>query len=94
MYVYVHVYVHVHVCMYVGLCLREFRDLESGLSRKKSEDLQDGERSLRRAKSGETLAEDRSFTDVRIVRYASGIGVEDQSNNLAAGSLQKCTCVP
>ena len=62
------------------------------MSRKKSEDLKDGERSLRRAKSGETLVEDRSFIDVRIVRYASGIGVEDQSNNLAAGS-SRSVCV-
>ena len=32
------------------------------------EDLKDGERSLRRAKSGETQVEARSDTDVQIVR--------------------------
>ena len=38
--------------------------------------------------------EDRSFTDVRIVRYASGIGVEDPIEQSSSWFLQECACVP
>ena len=45
------------------------RDLESGLSKSaKCQDPKDGELCLRREKSGETLVEARSDTDVQIVR--------------------------
>ena len=46
------------------------RDLESGLSKEhKCQDPKDGERCLTRARSGETLVEVPSDTDVQIVRY-------------------------
>ena len=51
--------------------------------------MKDGERSLRRAQSGETLVEAHSDTEVQIVRYAWVLG-ERQTEHLTAGSLQKC----
>ena len=66
--------------------------LNVGLRRKKSEDLKDGERSLRRAKSGETLVEDRSDSDVRIVRYTWCVRPIDQSSSWFPSEV--CACVP
>ena len=62
------------VCTYVCLCLCAFRDLESGLSKKKVLDLKDGARSLRRATSGENLVEAPSDTHAQIVCYTWVLG--------------------
>ena len=72
-------------CVCVCLCLCVFRDLESGL-RKKCSDLKDGERSLREAKSGETVVEASSDTDVHM-----GFGAKDKRKHLTAGSLQNAS---
>ena len=47
-----------------------FRDLESGLCKTTVASGKMGERSVRRATSGENLVEARGNTDVRTVRYA------------------------
>ena len=52
---------------FMTTCMCIFRDLEIGLSKGISEDLGDGERSVRRAKSGEFLVEARSDNDAQIV---------------------------
>ena len=49
----------------------------------------DGERTVRRAKSGETLVEASRDTDAQIVRYICFMGAKDKPNNLVAGSLQR-----
>ena len=49
----------------------------------------DGERTVSRAKSGETLGEASRDTNAKIVRYTFFMGAKDESNHLTAGSLQR-----
>ena len=49
----------------------------------------DGERTVGRAKSGETLVEASRDTNAQIVRYTFFMGVKDKSNHLTAGSFQR-----
>ena len=48
-----------------------------------------GERTVSRAKSGETLVEASRDTNAQIVRYTFFMGAKDKSNHLTAGSLQR-----
>ena len=66
----------------------KFRDPESGSS-KTVLDWQDGERTMRRAKSGETPVEASRDTNAQIVSYNCCMGAKDKSNHLTAGSLQR-----
>ena len=50
-------------------------------------DWKDGERTVRRAKSGETLVEASRDTNAQIVRYTFVMGAKDKSNHLTPGSL-------
>ena len=59
------------------LCTGTFRDLGSGLSKTKCQDLKGGERSLRRPTSGETLVEAPSGADVQTVQKNFDIGAKD-----------------
>ena len=76
-YVYVYVYVHVYVCLYV--CVECV--------------WKDGERTVSRAKSGETLVEASRDTNAQIVRYTFFMRAKDKSNHLTAGSLQRFTTI-
>ena len=49
----------------------------------------DGERTVSRAKSGETLVEASRDTNAQIVRETFFMGAKDKSNHLTAGSLQR-----
>ena len=49
----------------------------------------DGERTVGRAKWGETLVEASRDTNAQIVRYTFFMGVKDKSNHLTAGSFQR-----
>ena len=49
----------------------------------------DGERTVSRAKSGETPVEASRDTNAQIVRYTFFMGAKDKSNHLTAGSLQR-----
>ena len=49
----------------------------------------DGERTVSRAKSGETPVEASRDTNAQIVRYPFFMGAKDKSNHLTAGSLQR-----
>ena len=55
--------------------------------RQKCWDWKDGEHTVRRAKSGETLVEASRDTNAQIVRYTCFLGAKDKSNHLTAGSL-------
>ena len=51
----------------------------------------DGERTVSRAKSGETLVEASRDTNAQIVRYTFFMGAKDKSNHLTTGSLHRFT---
>ena len=49
----------------------------------------DGERTVSRAKSGETLVGASRDTNAEIVRHTFFMGTKNKSNHLTAGSLQR-----
>ena len=60
--------------------------------RQKCWDWKDGERTVRRAKSGETLVEASRDTNAQIVRYSCFMGAKDKSNHLADAHMLKSMC--
>ena len=76
-YVYVFVYVNVFVCLYV--CVKCV--------------WKDGERTVSRAKSGETLLEAPRDANAQIFRKTFFMGAKDKSNHLTAGSLQRFSTI-
>ena len=78
MYVYVYVFVYVYVCV-IQKVVRV---------RQNCWDWKDGERTVRRAKSGETLVEASRDTNAQIVRYTFFMGAKDKSNHPVADSLR------
>ena len=76
-YVYVYVYVYMYMYMYVYMCVECV--------------WKDGERTVSRSKSGETLVKASRDTNAQIVRYTFFMGAKDKSNHLTAGSFQRFT---
>ena len=73
------VYVYMCMCIYMYMCVECV--------------WKDGERTVSRAKSGETPVEASRDTNAQIVRKTCFMGAKDKSNHLTAGSLQRFSTI-
>ena len=80
LYVYVYAYVYVYVYVYVCVCMYVCVWSVSG---------KDGERTVSRAKSEETLLELQEKLTRKSFVILVFMGAKDKSNHLTAGSLQR-----
>ena len=92
--VYVYMYMYMYMCMCMCICVCAVCCVNSEIwkvvrVRQNCWDWKDGERTVRRAKSGETPVEASRDTKPQIVRYTCFMGANDKSNHLTAGSLQR-----
>ena len=83
------VYVCVCMCVCMHVCVNSVIYKVFRVRQNCCWDWKDGERTVRRAKSGETLVEASRDTDAQIVRYTFFMGAKDKSNHLTAGSFQR-----